>query len=170
MNKNGFTLIEILVTISIMVLLLATALPSFKTYSAINDLDRNVELISSAITETQTLAMAPPTDKVKDYDGYKIMFDQTGYQIYSGIITKNSTGDVFDLDSSNQVLYKSEKISLTNKINVSGSPYIIYSVVGQGKIIYPKTNVVLPIQNQSIIKNNIKTISINVFTGQVEVK
>lgn len=56
---SGFTLIELMVTISIMALLAVTAVPAFSRISAVNQLDNAAEEMKQMILEAQSLAMNP---------------------------------------------------------------------------------------------------------------
>ncbi|EKD56543.1 MAG: hypothetical protein ACD_58C00151G0005 [uncultured bacterium] len=165
---GAFTLIELMVTISIMVMLLIVALPSFRTYSYTNELDRANETISSGIVEAQTLALASPTDKDVTHDSYKIEFTQNGYKIYSGLkfgedFANNTNSQPKEIKSN--TLPKNVVIS---NINLSANR-LIYSIQDQGRISYPTSGTFeLKLTHNKLSKS--QTISVNLVTGQVSIR
>lgn len=166
--RKAFTLIELLVTISIMVLILVTALPAFRNYGYVNELDRASQDLSSAIVETQTLALASPTNKNKKHDSYKIKFSQDGYTIWSGI----KSGDDLMQDGENQeVSVKSNNLpaNVTIANLVQNGNKLIYSIADQGRISYP-TNRAFELQLTHSKIDKTKNVTVNLVTGQVSIK
>jgi prepilin-type N-terminal cleavage/methylation domain-containing protein len=74
-RENGFTLVELIVTIGIVVFLMALLFPSFRNYERRNNLEQSAEEVRSAILETKNYAMGPRAG-AKNVDYYKIVFQQ----------------------------------------------------------------------------------------------
>lgn len=167
--KKAFSLIELMVTIGIMTLIFVTALPSFQKYSYINELDRATDTITSAILETQTLALAPPTNKNRKHDCYEIRFFAGSYEIWSGIFSQNALDESINLVSSDKPVLV-ESGTLPNKVNISNlitaNNHIDYSISNQARIIYPAYNISLTFKHDSY-PDKTKNVSINFETSQV---
>lgn len=96
-RKMGFTIIELLVTISIMALLTIAVLPGLRTLDRKNQLAVASADINSGILQAKSYAMAPrPEDKsVKDFGRYAFkIYNNGNYEI--DYVTNASTGTGFN--------------------------------------------------------------------------
>lgn len=168
-KSNGFTLVEILVTIAIVGLMLIVSVPAFRNYKDKNDLSRGADLMQAAIYETKNLALSPQTDK-KDSTGYYVIRFNSIYgndevAIYEAPSVDSGLNDMtlvkkFDLPQ-----------GLSLQLGDSDNIEIFYSIEDQGKIAKPTSNVELKIKHDNIEgDNNTKTIFVNHITGQVTIK
>lgn len=80
-SKFGFTLMEILVVISIMMLLSIIVIPNYRRYQKQIDVDYEVEALEGAIREAQSRAMA-----VLNGENHGVYFDElnNNYYIFQG--------------------------------------------------------------------------------------
>ena len=80
MRNAGFTLIELMVSVSVIVMMLAVTLPAFGTFQRNQSIKNAAETIREAILETNNYALAPRSGKTADEskpaDGnyYRIIF------------------------------------------------------------------------------------------------
>lgn len=170
-KKNGFTLVEILVTISIVALLMIISIPSFRNYKYRNDLSRGADLIQSAVYEARNLALAPQTDKADDSGYYVIRFTDESNGNEVAIYEADSEITEFD----NMILVK--KLDLPSGIlieeGVANFPTdgIFFSIEKQGKIVKPEENSDIVIRHKNINSDNdSKTITVNHVTGQATIE
>ncbi|MBI2448653.1 prepilin-type N-terminal cleavage/methylation domain-containing protein [Candidatus Microgenomates bacterium] len=84
-KKNGFTLIEILVVISIIILLLGIATPSFRTYTYNSHIRDSAKAIRSLLWEAQGFSLAP-----RDTETTKYIVDLTAGSNIAPIIIKKA--------------------------------------------------------------------------------
>lgn len=166
MNK-AFTLIELLITISIMMLFLIVSLPAFRQYGYLNELNQAVGTIENGITETQTLSFAPTTNKNIQLNCYYIILTQNDYSIYAA---KYSNGTI---ETDSQVKISSASVPKNVKISAVPSK-IIYSIASQGRIIYPTSNLLTNgemaiqlIHDKLNSTLNSKKVILKVETGQI---
>lgn len=161
--KNGFTLIEILVTITIVAFLLIVSIPAFRNYQYKNDLTRSADMVQSAIYETKNLSLAPQIDKQNNTTYYAINFDSGTNQmiIYeaSSDTTLPSDGTlVKTFDLPNNIIFSDDTVA-----------NIYFSIAKQGKIVGSDTqDIIITISSDKLEKNNTKTIEVNNITGQVK--
>lgn len=81
MKKNlGFTLIELIITISIMGLMTAVLLPAMRSYERHNKLESAAEQLKSTLTEARTMALAPRAED-SGVNRYGVRICQNDYEI-----------------------------------------------------------------------------------------
>ena len=163
---KAFTLIEILVTIGIIALLLAAAVPSFNKYGRSNEFYQVAQTLKSAIETTQNYALAPRVEKKEGVDIYGILITGSGsdvgfqYQIYEGdtntiIETKNFSNDILTITK-----------PIGTKIDIK------FSISEKGKIISPDniSDIIMQLTNpDSTASGNKLNIDIKTLTGDVEI-
>ena len=64
MNQNGFTLIEVLLSVAILTLLTGLSLPVYETFMRRNDLDLTTQQVAAALRRAQTYARSVNRDSV----------------------------------------------------------------------------------------------------------
>ncbi len=79
-EQLGFTLIELIITISIIGLMTAVLLPAMRSYERHNKLDNAVEQLKSTLTEARTYALAP-REEDSHVNRYGIRICDTGYEL-----------------------------------------------------------------------------------------
>jgi len=160
---KAFTLIEILVTIGIIALLLAAAIPSFNKYSRSNEFYQVAQTLKSAIETTKNYALAPRAEKKAGVDIYGILIEKTSdgfqYTIYEGdpsvvIENKKFTSDNLNILS-----------PVGNKVDIQ------FSISEKAKIINPNID---QIKMQLINPNaappgNMLDINVIKDSGRVEI-
>lgn len=167
MNK-AFTLIELMVTLSIVVLMLSGGVPAFNRFNYNNELQRSVDTVVNGINEAKTLALAPSQDKKALYDSYKIEFIKGGYEISVGKWDGNN--DL--IKNENLGVEKIRTDYLASRVTMSQPDIgkkIIFSITNLGGIIYPQAADISITLNHAKISKSQKII-INSETGQVSIK
>lgn len=176
--KKGFTLVELIVTVSIILIMLALSLPSFSNYGRENELYQTYLNIKSAIDETKNYALAPRSEKNIDSDVYRIEFIcDSGSKKYSFEILE--VIKKIDAFGNPELDVNGKQIELTNSVKKEtlGSKYtcsssetspidIDFSISKQGKIISPSKNVSLDLISSGVNGYFIK-MTINYVTGLV---
>jgi len=61
-NQSGFTLVELLISISVMVILITTSVPVYKTLQEKNDIESVGIVVASALRQAQILSQASKGD------------------------------------------------------------------------------------------------------------
>jgi prepilin-type N-terminal cleavage/methylation domain-containing protein len=161
----GFTLIELLITIGIMTLLIAVAVPSYNKYGRYNELTQIAETVKSAILTAKNDALAP-TNKTSGVAYYAISFkqDPAGYTIFeSDENGKPISTDTLDSATFNNYTLSFQPESLST---------IVFSIVDKGKIVLPQisgsTGIITITSNRIDPPDNQIILNINTLTGQVE--
>jgi len=160
--KNGFTFIELFITLTIIIIMTATAIPSYRIYQ------KNAALVDSAleikglILKTKTLALAPARDKTPGVDKYCIQFVQGSNEVQ---ITEEGS-----LIINRKNLSKNVNISVLYP-HTNGLLKICYSISEQGKITVDPlaTNDINISLYHSELKTT-KTVKINPITGLIEIQ
>ena len=163
-HKNGFTLIEILVTITIVGLLLVISVPNFRSYKNKNDLSRAAAIVQSGIYETRNLALAPGISKQEETKYYVFSAD-TGENVYK---ISESTYLPNDIGAENSSMTLIETGNLPENVKFDNDEKIYFSIEKQGKIEDVEGNNPLVISHNSL-KNTTKSIETNIVTGQVTI-
>lgn len=160
-SRRGFTLIELVVAIGIMVLMTGISIPFFRNFANKNDLDRAALEVKSAILEARSLSLAP-RNVPSSFSAYQ-------FRIYADgtlEIMENSVIKTAKLPSTIQVSFSG--------FPLSGPPHIIqFSIEKQGAITvpdpanYPQPKIILT-SNRVPSGDNTREIIINTNTGSVE--
>lgn len=166
--KRGFTLIELMVTLSMVVLLLAGGVPAFNRFNYNNELQRASDTLIGGINEAKTLALAPGHDKKALYDSYKIEFLANGYEISVGKWDGNS--DLVKNENINREKIRSDY--LPSRVTLDQQDIgkkIIFSITNLGGIIWPQASDVIITLTHAKLSNS-KKIIVNSETGQMRVQ
>lgn len=172
---GGLTLIELIITLSIIVLLLGAGIPAYRHYSYVNDLAQAAQDVKNAILETQSFALAPEADKNPivsisgaDYpaDSYLVNFPLNGteYSIYLASSVKPGEYPTNPIKS----------YFLPRGISFSNGEVIQYSIENQAKISYFTPSTIDGDETSIILISNKltdqKTIEVNKETGQISIQ
>lgn len=139
-SEKGFTLLEMMVTISIIGILTAMGIPAFITYQKQNASRVSAQDIKNTLLEAQTLSRATDVS-VKGYDYYYVTINISEGKIDSGrgkFVTDSSTPD----PSSQKSLRDTTSIDSQAKIELaqptSSDPNIIsyYYLIPSGKMLF----------------------------------
>ena len=95
--KMGFSLIELLVTISILVLLTGLTIPSYRSYQRKTGLDYYSKLIKNEIQFARSYSLSPPTEHI-GFDMFGVTINTTN-NTFQKIKKSSDTGDVQSIDS-----------------------------------------------------------------------
>ena len=87
MKQAGFTLVELLVSISIIVVMMGVGLPAFQTYGRTAELKQAGTDVQGAMLQAHNLALAPEADKPSADDYYGVSFNpqNTSYDLIRGV-------------------------------------------------------------------------------------
>ena len=77
MKSAGFTLVELMVSVSIIVLMMGVGLPAFRQYGRRAELAQAGTDIQVALLQAHNFALAPESDKPSTDDYYGIVFDNS---------------------------------------------------------------------------------------------
>lgn len=88
---RGFSLVELLVAIGITTLLVATGIPTFRSYGQRISLDQAAEDVAGLLITARTLALSPDAAKEKEVVAYGVAFDNDNKktELFSYELNKN---------------------------------------------------------------------------------
>ena len=163
--SQGFTLLELLVSISIITLLIGTGIPAFRHFGRVSQLDQAADQVKGAILDTRAYALGPRAEKPAEIDWYQIVFDQVAqsYSLSEGSVTVVSTATLPPF------------IQITSATSPIG-----FSVSGQGGVVNPPvapatsqvkvlTDPVVVLRNSQLAATTARTITVNRQTGAVSI-
>lgn len=140
MRKTGFTLIEILVGLTITALVFSGGYVSYREFARREALNSLTKALASdlLLAKQRALSGEKPPECTKDdvFDGYRVVFDQDRYQIVA-------------LCGSRTPLVR-EKI-LPENVSISG-PTVVYKPLGQGTNLSGDTTITLTQTSQETEK------------------
>jgi prepilin-type N-terminal cleavage/methylation domain-containing protein len=102
---KGFTLIELIVTISVVVTLLAFTAPSLLTSQRRTDLNETLNVLVSDVRQQQSQAMLRYTATVGAPSDFGIYFDTNGYTLFKGLVYVASDSGNFSVVLSPQMVF-----------------------------------------------------------------
>lgn len=169
MKKNGFTLIEVMVSTGIIVLMLGVSLPAFLEFQKKQNLASGAEMVRDAILDAHSLSLAPRGadssgggGKPLGADFYRIAFvsstDPDVYTVYEQAVPDPNNIPSTPAGVTNWTVVKSSRLpdgvefctgsnsyTPTDVMNITGNPDqsmngIVYSVSRNGKIIDRNSN------------------------------
>ena len=174
---RGFTLPELLITTSILILVSAATLVSMNTSTAERQMEQATEELTLTVAQARSLALAPPLEKSVGNAGYRLTLVAdpiradlaTSYEIRE----IGSLPGVVPATSSNILVREGVFAPKIGYTVVSGGalPSLTFSISGQGRIIDPKPSDGL-IHLQAITKTGTavtRSVTISTITGQVDV-
>ena len=82
MSWRGFTLIEVVVAMSIVVLMLGVGIPAFRGYGNRSSLEQAASEVQAAIYEAKNYALSPQIEKPTEIDRYGIKFSKNNFIIF----------------------------------------------------------------------------------------
>lgn len=77
-GRGGFSLIEVVVSISIVALMIGVGVPAFRQYGRLASFRQAANEIQSAILQAHNLSLAPEADKSAAENYYGVQFRQDG--------------------------------------------------------------------------------------------
>lgn len=163
-SLRGFSLIELLVSVGVIGLLLATGVPAFRSYGSRVALDNAIDGLSQAITEARTLSLSPESDKSVDVEAYGVTFTPLtgGYEVAR--FSKESVADcpftsldtVRSANLPGEIQFVATPLAIVFPIAAQGEP------VGCGPL---ETSIV----HGRLTKSNQRVLTVRAVTGQVTV-
>lgn len=133
-NESGFTLVELIVAIAIMVILLGAAITYFPAYRNQQVLRQGSLDVNNSLRQTQTLAFAPDVD---DSDYYVWQINEGGADVgcltekYISIVSQSEVGE--DVTNSNNIICLDDKVLIETDFDA------LYFQVQTGKIYSDET-------------------------------
>ena len=174
---QGFTLVELLITTSILVLVSAATLVSMQTSTAERQMEQAIEELTLAVAEARSLALAPPLTKSAGNSGYRLSL--LAEPSRPDLATKFEIREIGSLPGAVPAAPSEALVTdglLGTKIGflVQGGgalPVITFSIPAQGKIIEPQPTDGL-IYLRAVTKTGsslTRTVTISTITGQIDV-
>lgn len=161
---KGFTLIELIISMAIIVMLLGLGIPAFRRYGLRADLENAGVTLATNIFRARTLSLAPEASKEGNITAYGVAFDALNnkYRIarFSGEganVQEESVVDQFLLP--NQVAF-----------SVAPAEPILFPLALQGEPAQLPADSNLALLHTRLAQNNSRTININQVTGQVSLE
>lgn len=151
----GFTLLELLVSISIIALLIGTGIPAFRHFGRVQALEQAADQVKGAILDTRAYALGPRAEKPPTATTYEIRFDSIAqtYQLFEG-------GTALGASSTLPPFIRFASIT---------SP-IQFSVTSAGVIMLPASGPIsLTLQNSQLGSATQRIITVNRQTGAVSI-
>jgi len=162
--RSGFTLIEVLVVISIMGVLVGVSVPGFRSYERNARVRNSAKALRSFFWEAQSLALAP---KEADIESYKIFLEK-GWGSDNEIEIKNDKDELI----SQMYLEKDvfiEDISLGGSVDNIGIDFMTGNKIG-GNIVFSRVGNELVISvrsSKSILKYDVV---LNSLTNNISIQ
>ncbi len=179
--KSGFSLIELLVVVSIITILLGLIIASYINYKSRNNLQIGIQELRSAMVEASDYAFAPQhqTETKEWTKGYGIELNE-GNNSYNLFWTTNADEIDYDPttpDNSYAPRNNIKTYQLPNKIKVTapaGQTFILFQVppeIPGGKEIYFNNSQILGTITLEISgSGETQNITINCNTGTIEIE
>lgn len=161
MSRNGYTLIELLVSISISIILLGFGFSAFRSFGATNELDSGIERIKNSLLEMRNFAFAPESIKSSNITHYGIKFniDENSFIL---VRIKDDKCELGSIDS------EIEKYTLNTILKLDSAPQLVCVKIG------PEAETAIIGENlikvEHLRTKKIKTIVINKITGQIDIQ
>lgn len=167
--SRGFTLIEILVSMSIVVLMLGVGIPAFQEFGKQAELNQSASEVQNAIFEARNLSLSPEADKKPEIDYYGLIFhsDGTGPDTnqYSVIRVNSNNPPTIPIDP--DLIVKTR--TLPNGLSFQAIPTKLwYSIAGQGEVSFSGDNPIVFRTGSNPAVG--KELVVNQVTGQVVIK
>ncbi len=190
-ERRGFTLVELMISIAIIMMMVAITLPAFSNFQRRQDLLSATQVIRDAILEAHNLALAPragagagDTGKDDGADIYRVVFysedDGQGQALAKYQIQEQDTEETTPEDWSTiktgqlsaRIVYCTTNISQSllsaSATNITDSDGLQFSISQQGKIVAPTTAQARLIL-ASTSSGERREVTVYPVTGQVDV-
>lgn len=164
---SGFTLVELLVTLGIMVGMVAVTIPSFRQVDARREVAHQAEFLRQALYETRSLALAPAADKTTGSDGYELRFlSGREYGIFERDV-RDTSGKVVASGKTIRTVVVPTGIDIVPPGAVTAMTYLI---ADQGRLSDPEPpdGRVTIVVSDNRLATTLKLV-VSTVTGQVEV-
>lgn len=162
--REGFTLIELIISISILGALLGLGVPAFRSYNKQVVFDGVAQQIASQLSDARTLALAPESSKSGAVIAYGVAFDSA-----TGSATLNRYSSLSPAQVESQV----QQITLSSPVVFERVPtdpvFYPISLAGEPAPL-PVGGAIVVLRNPTLQQQPTRTLTINATTGQVSVQ
>lgn len=161
LSRNGYTLIELLVSISITIILLGLGFAAFRSFGAASELDSGADRIRSTLFEMRNFAFAPESIKPLSVTHYGVQFniDENSLTL---VRIKDDKCEVAAIDS---VI---EKFTLNPILKINSAPTLVCTKIS------PEAETSVVGENLIEVEHrrttNVKSLIINQLTGQIDIQ
>ena len=166
-KQRGFTLIELMVTTSIVVILLGAGVPAFRKFGRVQQLSLGADQVKSALLDTRGYALNPRAER----NNTTVNTDCLSGSVYSIVFTPGNSN--YQINEGTCVVSTG---TLPSSISILSASSPISFAVGSGQVVAPVCVSGQPCNDPSITldhdqmgTSDIRTISINRETGVVTV-
>ncbi|MCA9388646.1 prepilin-type N-terminal cleavage/methylation domain-containing protein [Candidatus Berkelbacteria bacterium] len=166
---KGFTLVEILVSMSIVVLMLGVGIPAFQQFGKQAELDQAASEVQTAILEARNLALSPEAGKAPQIDYYGLIFhsDGSGGQTNQYSVVRIDSNNPPTLPLADDLIVKIR--TLPRGLAFQQTPTNLwYSIIGQGEVKFDGDNPVILRIGSDPPRG--KELDVNQVTGQVVIR
>lgn len=166
-RTGGFSLIEVVVSITIVALMLGVGIPAFRSYGRLAAFRQAAADIQLAILQAHNLALAPEVEKPANHNYYGVQFLPDGrYQVMRCEESQASSNRCASGSEQTVAQYRLEA-----GISFAGvqPSYLGYRVATGGKPVVSTTANVITIHSDFVPIDDLATIrlTVNPVTGQV---
>ena len=163
--SRGFTLIELMVSISIVTVMLGVGIPAFQDYGRKAELKQAATDIQVALMQAHSLALAPEADKPSNITFYGVEFDPAAASF--DVVRGQPAVGVCPLGLKTVL----EHHTVPSSISISPSTNCIGYLVGTGaEPLFAGTGSATIGLNSSRINGTTVTVGVNRVTGQITVE
>lgn len=160
----GFTLIELVVTMAIIGLLLATGVPAFRAYGRQVEFEQEVDTVAAAIRTAQTLSLAPEASKASEVTAYGVAVDAATNQVAVGRYSEEAA-------LRQRSVVQTSTLGPTITIESAPSAPILFPIRSQGEpLLADPAGLRIVLTHRQLRTNNSRTIVVQAVTGQVSVE
>ena len=175
--SRGFTLVELMVSISIVTVMMAVGLPAFQNYGRKAELNQAATDIQTAILQAHNLALAPESDKPSSEKYYGVKFDviKNSFDVVRGNWEASSSGCPVLPDPITLVEHHSlpAGISMKSPTATPQESDCVGYLVGTGATPANGNRTSITLKSSKIPEGNnknIQQVKINSVTGQVSIQ
>lgn len=166
--EKGYTLIELLVSISITVILLGLGFSSFRSFGAASELDTGADRIRSVLLEARNLAFSPESGTSQDIAFYGVRFNVENNSFDLVRIKDEDLESEVNLCQIENIVQPSvESFGLSELVRLTSAPDLVCFEIN------PNADVSFLRGNSIIIEHGRTTrqkqLTINGTTGQIDI-
>ncbi len=169
---KGFTLIEILVSLSIVGVLLATGIPAFRSYGNTAQLTQAARDVEVSLLEARNFALAPPAENTNLVTHFGIRFEDAGPGTYALIaVNADLPPNCLQANPTSCQASVIQTRSLPQGISFVDPPrYAWFSILRQGEVVLdPVDNDLALVTSKRVSGSATVELVINPVTGQVTI-